>query len=146
MRANLDHLTSFKQSNKSVDEWFNVVQDQVNLSKYPLETAKILYNIIFWIFLHDEESVSRTTSDGNVDLDKFLANKVQQFAKRMESSKAITFHVKQVAGDPQAVQINLFRHQCTELQAGENKKTSSVKPRQCWYKLYTSWELLHQTL
>ena len=83
--------------------------------------------------------MSRTTSDGNVDLDKFLANKVQQFAKRMESSKAIAFHVKQVAGDPQAVQINLFRHQCTELQAGENKKkTSSVKPRQSNYKNHGS--------
>ena len=72
----------------SVDEWYNVVQAQVNLAKYPLETAKILHRDIFWFFLHDEEFVSRTISDGNVDLDKFPASKVWQLAKRMESSKA----------------------------------------------------------
>ena len=40
----------------------------------------------------------------------------------MESSKATGYHIKQVAGDPQAAQINLLRHQCTELPAGKYKK------------------------
>ena len=48
-----------------------MVQAQVNLAKYPLETAKILYRDIIWFFLHDEEIVSKTITDGNVDLDKF---------------------------------------------------------------------------
>ena len=61
-------------------------------------------------FLHDEEFVSRTISDGNVDLDQFPACKVQQLAKIMESSKASAHYIKQVAGDPQAVQINLLKH------------------------------------
>ena len=30
-----------------------------------------MHRDIFWFFLHDEEFVSRTMSDGNVDLDKF---------------------------------------------------------------------------
>ena len=55
----------------AVDEWYNAVQAQVNLAKYHPETAKILHRDIFWFFLHDEEFVSRTISDGSVDLDKF---------------------------------------------------------------------------
>ena len=32
----------------SVDEWFNAVQNQVNLAKYPPETVKILQRDIFF--------------------------------------------------------------------------------------------------
>ena len=47
---------------------------------------------------------------------------MQQLAKKLEISKATACHIKQVAGDPQAVQINLLRHQCTELPACKYKK------------------------
>ena len=117
--ARFDLLTSFQQGNRSVDEWYNAVQAQVNLAKYPPETAKILQWDIFWFFLRDEEFVSKTISDGGVDLEKFPASKVRQLAKKLESSKATACHIKQVAGDPQAAQINLIRHQCTELPAGK---------------------------
>ena len=43
-----------------MDEWYNAVQAQVNLAKYPPETAKILHHDIFWFFLYDEEFVSKT--------------------------------------------------------------------------------------
>ena len=33
--ARFDLLTSFWQGNKSVDEWYNAVQTQVALAKYP---------------------------------------------------------------------------------------------------------------
>ena len=57
----------------------------------------------------------------------------------MESSKATAHHIKQVAGDPHAAQINLLRQQCTELPAGKyNKEKSSVKPRQSCYKNHGS--------
>ena len=113
MCARFDLLTSFWQGNRSVDEWYNVEQAQVNLAKYPPETAKILQRDIFWLFLHDEEFVSKTISDGSVDLEKFPASKVRQLAKKLESSKATAHHIKQGAGDPQATQINLLRHQHT---------------------------------
>ena len=51
--------------------------------------------------------VSKTISDGSVDLEKFPASKVRQLAKKLESSKATAHHIKQVAGDLQAAQINL---------------------------------------
>ena len=35
VRARFDLLTSFCQGNCSVDKWYNVVQAQVNLAKYP---------------------------------------------------------------------------------------------------------------
>ena len=108
-----------------------MVQAQVNLAKYPPETAKILQRDIFWFFLSDEEFVSKTISDGSVDLEKFPTSKVRQLAKKLESSKATACHIKQVAGDLQAAQINLLRHQRTELPAGKyKKKRSSMKPRQ----------------
>ena len=43
--------------------------------------------------------------------------------------------MKQLAGDPQAVQINPLRHQCTELPAGKyEKKRPPGKPKQSNYK------------
>ena len=99
--------------NRSVDEWYNVVPAEVNLAKYPPETAKILQWDIFWFFLRDEDFVSKTISDGSVDLEIFPASKVRQLAKKLESSKATACHIKQVAGDLQAAQINLLRHQHT---------------------------------
>ena len=46
-RAHFDLLTSFHQGNRSVAEWYNTVQAQINPVKYPPETAKILYRDIF---------------------------------------------------------------------------------------------------
>ena len=57
---------------------------------------------------------------------KFQASRVRQLAKRMESSKATAKHIKQVAGDPQAAQINLMRCQCTELSSGKHKKKKAI--------------------
>ena len=82
----------------------------------------MLHRDIFWFFLRDEEFVSRTISDWSVDLERFSASRVRQLAKKLESSKAIAHHIKQVAGDLQAAQINLLRHQHTELPAGKYKK------------------------
>ena len=51
VRAHFDLLTSFHQGSRNVNEWYNAVQAQVNLVKYPLETTKILHRDIFWVFL-----------------------------------------------------------------------------------------------
>ena len=72
---------------------------------------------------------------GCVDLEKFPASKVRQLAKKLESSKTAACHIKQVAGDPQAAQINLLRHQHTELPAGKyKKKRALMKPKQPYHK------------
>ena len=114
------------------------MQAQVNLGKYLPETDKILHRDIFWFLLFDTEFVSKTINDGNVDLDKFPASKARQLAKRLESSKAAACHIKQVAGDPQAAQINLLRHQYKELPAAKYKKKSSFKSRQLNHKNHGS--------
>ena len=138
----MQDLTFSQASGKavtSVDKWYNAVQAQVNLAKYPPETAKILHGDIFLFFLQDEEFVSRTIHDGSVDLDKFPASRVRQLAKRLESSKATACHIKQVAGDPQAAKSNLLRHQCTELPSGKNKKKRPpVKQKQSNHKQQSS--------
>ena len=54
-----------------VDEWYNAVQAQINLAKYPAETTKILHRGVFWFFLRDEEFVSKTFNDSNIVLEKF---------------------------------------------------------------------------
>ena len=83
-----------------------------------------------WFFLKDEELISKTINDSNVDLDKFPASKVRQVARKMDSSKVTTRHIKQMASDPQAAQINLMRHQHTDpLASKHKKKLSFVKPR-----------------
>ena len=45
-----DLFTSFRQGERSVDEWCNAVQTPVALIKYPQETPKILHRDIFWFF------------------------------------------------------------------------------------------------
>ena len=131
VRARFDLLMSLHQGNCSVDKWYNAVQAQVNLARYPPETAKILHRDIFWFFLKDADFVSRTISDGSIDLDKFPASRVCQLAKKLESSKATARHIKQVSGEPQVAQINLLCHQRTELpQHRYKKKKSHTKLRQ----------------
>ena len=89
----------------------------MSLAKYPPETASILHRDIF-CFLKDEEFVSKAIND----LDKFPSSKVRQFAKKMESSKSTTRHIKQVASDPQVAQVNLIRHQRTDLPPSKSKQ------------------------
>ena len=66
--------------------------------------------------------MSRTITEGSVDLEKFPASTVCQLAKMFESSKTTGHHIKQVAGDLQATQINLMRHQQTELPTNRHNK------------------------
>ena len=111
------------------------MQVQVNLARYPPERAKILHRDIFWFFLRDEDFISRTISDGSIDLDKF-PSRVCQLAKKLETSKATVRHIKQVSGELQAAQINLLYHQRTELPPHRyKKKKSHAKPRQGNIKL-----------
>ena len=79
-----------------MDEWSNAVQTQAALAKYTQETAKILHRNIIWFFFRDEEFVSKTINESNIDFNKFPASKVHQLAKKMESSKATAKHIKQV--------------------------------------------------
>ena len=67
--THFDLLTSFRKGSRSVDEWYNAVQAQVNLAKYPTETTKILHHDTFWFFLCNEEFVSKSICDSNVDLE-----------------------------------------------------------------------------
>ena len=69
-------LTSFHQGSQNVDEWYKAVQAQVNLAKYPLETAKILHRDIFWFFMKDKDFVTKTINEGNVEIQKIPASKV----------------------------------------------------------------------
>ena len=108
VRARFDLLTSFHQGSQTVDEWYNVVQAQVNLAKYPLESAKIPHRDIFWFFMEDKDFMTKTINEGNVNIQKFPASKVQQLAKKMERSEATAKHIQQVAGDLPAAQIQLM--------------------------------------
>ena len=108
VRAMFDLLTSFLQGNMSMDEWYNAVQTQAALAKYLPETATILHRDIFWFFFKDEQFVSKTINDSNMDLDRFPASKVRQLAKKMESSKVTTRQIKQVTSDPKVAQINVM--------------------------------------
>ena len=120
-------LTGFRQGNRSVDEWYNPVQSQVSLAKHPPETASILHQDIFF--------VPKTINDSNIDLEKFPASKVRQLAKKMESSKSTARHIKQVAGDPQAAQVNLM----SDLPPSKSKqKQHSHKSRSKSHKMYSS--------
>ena len=48
VRTRFDLHTTFRQGSHSVNEWYDAVQAQVSLAKYPPETACILHQDIFW--------------------------------------------------------------------------------------------------
>ena len=66
-------------------------------------------------------------NEGCADLEQYPASKVRQLAKKLESSKATARHIKQATTHPQAAQINLLRHQWTEL---AHKKMKGHKHKQ----------------
>ena len=82
--------------------------------------------------MKDEDFVTKMINEGNVNMQKFPASKVQQLAKKMQSSKATTKHIRQVAGDLPAAQIHLMQHQHTQLPARNyprRKQTSTVRKK-----------------
>ena len=83
--------------------------------------------------MKDEDFVTKTINEGNVDIQKFPTSKVWQLAKKRESSKATAKHIRhirQVAGDLPAAQIHLMHHQQTELPMGKyNKQKNAAKQK-----------------
>ena len=80
--------------------------------------------------MKDEDFVTKMINEGNVDIQKLPASKVRHLAKKMESSKAPAKHIRQVAGDLLAAQIQLMQHQCTQLPARNyprRKQTSTTQ-------------------
>ena len=65
----------------------------------------------------------RPVNEGHVELNKFPASTFHQLVKKFESSQATAKHIKQVTRDPQAVQVNLLQHQCTELPPSQVHET-----------------------
>ena len=125
--VHFDLLTSFRQGNRSVEYgtmqcklksiWQNTPQKQPGSCTETSSGSSCMMRNLF----------QKPLMMGMWNLDKFtVRHKVRQLAKRMESSKVTTCHIKQVAGDPQAAQINLLRHQCTELPAGNTRKRSPL--------------------
>ena len=84
--------------------------------------------------MQDEDFVTKTINEGNVDIQKFPASKVCQLAKKMESSKATAKHIQQVVGEIPAAQVQLMHHQHTQLHARnfprrKSNSTSGQKPQ-----------------
>ena len=89
--------------------------------------------------MKDEEFVSKTINDSNINHQNIPANKVRQLAKKMESSKSTARHIKTVASDPKVAQVNLMRHQRTDLPSSKSKwKQHSHKQRSKSQKRYSN--------
>ena len=59
-------------------------------------------------------------------------------AKKLESSQGTAKHMRQVTNDPQAIQVNLLRHQRTELPPSkfQRKQNKKYRARQAPNKHY----------
>ena len=80
--------------------------------------------------MNDEDFVTKTINEGNIDIQKYPTSKVRQLAKKMESSKATAKHIRQVAGDLPAAQIHVMHHQHTELLTRKyNKQKNAAKQK-----------------
>ena len=127
--ARFDLLTAFWQGNRSIDEWYNAVLVHIPLCKYPKETAAILTRDIFWFFMTDNEFIAKTINEGNTNLAQYPAAKVQQMAKKLESSKATAKHIKQHTSSKQGTtQINVLCHNHTSLPPKKKKGSKNQTP------------------
>ena len=98
VRARFDVLTSFRQGNLSVDEWYSAVQAQVSLAKYPPESASILHRDILWVFL--KMRVCLQYHQQFKYRFRQVSNKPGEVScQEDESSKSTPRHMKQVASD-----------------------------------------------
>ena len=71
----------------------------------------------------DIEFIAKTINEGNTDLTQYLAAKVKQMAKKLESRKATAKHIKQHTSSMQgAAQINVLWHNHTSLPPKKKKK------------------------
>ena len=52
---------------------------------------------------------------------------MRQLAKRFESSKSTARHIKKMSSEPQATQVNLLRHQRTEIPPNEAQRKQFKK-------------------
>ena len=105
----------------------------------PLRNYRYLAQRYILLFLKDEEFVSKTFNDSNIDLEKFPACKVRYISKKMESSKSTTRHIKAVASDTQVAQVNLTGHQRTDLPPSKSKwKQHSHNQRSKSQKRYSN--------
>ena len=127
--ARFDLLISFWQCNRSIDEWYNAVLTHIPLCEYPKETAAILTRDIFCFFMTDNEFIAKTINEGNTGLEQYPAAKVQQMAKKLESSKATAKHIKQHTTSVQgATQVNVLWHNCTGLPPKKKKGSKNPNP------------------
>ena len=134
-------LICLQASDKEMDLYMSGTMQYKHKCLLPSTHKKLqtscIYDI-FWFFLKDENFVSKTINDSSIDLEKFPASKVSQLAKKIEASKATACHIKQVASDPHAAQINLMRHQPTDLPPIKHKKKHYFKSRPPSHKQYSS--------
>ena len=125
-------LTCWQASDKKTDLLMNGIMQSKPKCPLPSTHQKLqvscteIYSVFFLI---DEEFVSKSINDSNIDLDKFPASDVRQLAKKMESSISTPRHIKAVASDPQVAQVNLLSHQRTDLQPCKSKWKHSNKHR-----------------
>ena len=99
-----------------------MVQAQVNLAQVPSRNCKNITLRHLLVLLMQCRFHIKNISEGSIDLDEFPASRVWQLKKKFEGSKATACHMKHVAGDPQATQINLMHHQQTELPTNKHNK------------------------
>ena len=164
VRARFGLLTNFRQGNRSrflqaSSEWSQsqiwpafklqtreqicrwVVQCSTSTNvpcQVPTRKCKYIPSQYILVLPEGWRVVSKTINDSIIDLEKFPASEVRQLAKKMEASKAMACHIKQVACDRQAAQNKLMRHQHTDLPPSKHKKKQSFKSRPPSHKWYSS--------
>ena len=103
--------------------------DTSSISHLPSRNSSDSPERYLLVLFKDESFVSKTLNKGHVELSRFPASKVRQMAKKFESSKATAKHMKKVTGDPEAVQVNLLRHQSTELPPSKFQRKQNKRYR-----------------
>ena len=99
LHAQYDLLKQLKQGNKSCDEYYALLQNQLALCRYLLETCNILERDVFLFDIMDQQLMSKCIAEET----NLTTADICQLLKKLESSRVTTKHI---TGGPSQGAVN----------------------------------------
>ena len=99
LHVQYDLLKQLKQGNKSCDEYYALLQNQIALCQYPLETCNILERDVFLFSIMDQQFMLKCITEET----NLTTADICQWLKKLESSRVTTKHI---TGGPSQGSIN----------------------------------------
>ena len=127
LRARYDLLKKLSQSNKPCDDWFTILQNQLQLCNYSTETEEVLRRDLFLFGLDHEGFMTKIISE---EPDDISTETIRQKLKKLESGRATAKYIKgtsAVSAVPASHEVNFTKQQFSKCPRQNNKSRNKRK-------------------